>query len=452
MVKTIERFDVIILGAGPGGEVAAEKLNREQKRVALIERELLGGDCAYWACIPSKTLLRPVTVISEARHVPGVTTPHLNTAQVTDYRDQVIRHLDDSQQYTSYTEQGITVIRGAAKLRGPGQVQVGEQIYSAPDILIATGSSSRIPAIEGLREAGYWTNREATTFSSVPESIVIIGGGPQSIELAQLMRLLGATVTLVVRGQRILKREEPELSTLLEKVLERDGVLLRLGRQARRVKRENDGVRTVELDDGSSVCGQELLIATGRVPTITELGLENTGVQVTERGITVDEHCQAAPGIWAVGDVTGVAMFTHIAKYQARIAADAILGHARPACYNSVPRVVFSDPEVAGVGLTTEQAHTQGREVCTATVDLAQAIARPVTYGTNIDGRLGLIADRQRGILIGAWAIGPEVGEWIHQAVQAIRAEIPINVLRDTIPQFPTFSEAYLYAVEKLAL
>lgn len=451
-MKTSERFDVIIVGAGPGGEVAAGKLNREHKRVALVERELIGGECAYWACIPSKALLRPVTVISEARHVPGVTMPHLNTAQVTDYRDHLIQHLDDNQQYTSYTSQGIPIIRGTARLLGKGQVQVGDQIYSASDIIIATGSTTRIPKIEGLQEVGYWTNREATTFSKVPESIIIIGGGPQSIELAQLMRRLGATVTLVARGHRILKREEPELSTLLEKVLERDGVLLRLGRQAKRVSRESDGTRIAELDDGSLVRGQELLIATGRTPTIAGLDLESADVKSTERGITIDEHCNAAPGIWAVGDVTGVALFTHVAQYQARIAANAILGRAHPAHYNAVPRVVFSDPEIAGVGLTVEQAHKQGIETCTAIVDLGRTLARPATYGKDITGRLGLIADKRRGILVGAWAIGPEAGEWIHQAVQAIRAEIPVSVLRDTITQFPTFSEAYFYAVEKLPL
>ena len=445
-----EHFDAIVLGAGPGGEVVVDRLHKVGMRIAVIERELIGGECAYWACIPSKTLIRVTTVVAEAHHVAGVSTPAINWPQVAAYRDYMIRHLDDQKQVQAYRDEGITFIRGEASLSGPGPVEVAGRTLQAPHIVVATGSEPHIPPIEGLGEAGYWTNREATTFSRVPESIVILGGSAQGVELGQMLRRFGAQVAIVQRGPCLLDREDPEVGDLLAEHLTEDGVALHLGHEAIRVERDTNGAHVVHLDDGTSIRGQELLVATGRIPRTQHLHLESVGVTVTEHGIRVDDSCRAAPGIWAVGDVTGVAKFTHVAKYQARIAADDILGRFHPANYMAVPRVVFSDPEVGAVGLTVAQAQELGLNVVRATIDLAQTIARPSTYGQQIGGRLSLMAERGRGVLVGAWAVGPEASEWIHLAVLAIRAATPVAVLRDTIEQFPTFSEAYLNALEAL--
>jgi dihydrolipoamide dehydrogenase len=447
-----EHFDVIVIGAGPGGEVAADRLHRAGMRVAVVERELIGGECAYWACIPSKTLIRPAQVAAEASHVAGVARPAINWEQVAAYRDNLIGHLDDSKQVQAYADQGITFIRGQAQLAAPGRVEVAARTLQAPHVVIATGSDPHLPPLEGLHEAGYWTNREATTLSRVPESIVILGGSAQGIELGQMLRRYGAEVTIVEQAAHLLNREEPEVGDLLADLLRAEGVNLHLGREAIRVARDVNERRVVHLDDGTQVRGQELLVATGRTPRTAGLHPEAAGATVTTRGIEVDDFCRAALGLWAVGDVTGVALFTHVAKYQARIAADAILGRRHPADYLAIPRVVFSDPEVGATGLTTAQAREQGLDVVRAVVDLHEAIARPVTYGKDITGRLGLLADRKRRVLVGAWAVGPQAAEWIHMAVLAIRAATPIPVLRDVIEQFPTFSEAYLSGLEMLAV
>ncbi len=447
-----DRFDGIVIGAGPGGEVAVERLHRGGMRVAVVERELIGGDCAHWACIPSKTLLRPTTAVAEAEHIPGVARPAINWEQVAAYRDDIINHLDDTAQVQDYERQGITFIRGEAHLAGPGRVEVVGRTLEAPHVLIATGSDARIPPIQGLSDAGYWTNREATTFEQIPESVVIIGGSAQGIELSQMFCRYGAQVTLVHHATRLLNREEPAVGEVLADLLSAEGICLRLGREAVRVEQATDGTHLVSLNDGTQVRGQRLVIATGRTPHTNGLNLEAWGATVTGHGMQVDAFCRAAPGLWALGDVTGIAMYTHVAKYQARIAADDILGRAHAANYAAVPRVVFCDPEVGAVGLTSAQARERGIDVVAATVDLAHAflVLRPATYGKNVGGRLGLVADRTRGVLVGAWAIAPEAGEWIHLAVLAIRAQTPIAVLRDVIEQFPTFSEAYQNGLELL--
>ena len=376
--------------------------------------------------------------------------PDFDWAQVADYRDSMVRYHDDSKQAEAYAKQGVTFIRGEARLLGPGHVEVAGRDLEAPRIVVATGSQPRIPPIEGLQEAGYWTNRQATSFSQIPESVVVLGGSAQAIELAQLLRRFGAEVTLIERGHHLMSREEPNVGITIAEYLSADGMVLRLNSEAVRVTKERDGTRIVHLKDSSQARGQQILVALGRVPQTEKLGLEKVGATVAKHGIKVDEYCRAAPGVWAVGDVTGIAEFTHVAEYQGRIAADDILGRGHPANYSAIPRVVFSDPEIAATGMTSQQAREQGIDVVLADLDLAQTLSRPSTYGKNIDGHMGLIADRKRGVLVGAWAIGPEAGEWIHQAVQAIRAAIPISVLRDVIIQFPTFSEAYLYALEKL--
>jgi pyruvate/2-oxoglutarate dehydrogenase complex dihydrolipoamide dehydrogenase (E3) component len=448
-----QTVDVIVLGMGPGGEVAASRLLNAGRRVAVVERELIGGECAYWACIPSKTLLRAPEVRSEADREPGVGTPALDWPGIAEYRDYMTRHLDDQAQVRGYQDQGALVVRGAGRLVGPGQVEVDGLRLEAGQVILATGSDPVRPPIEGLDQVEVWTNREATQLRSVPSRALMVGGGPVGIELGQLLARLGCQVTLVQRAERLIDREDPRAGDLIRKALSEEGVDVRAGRRVVRASRHAGGA-LVELDDGAVVETEVIVIGAGRVPRAGELGLESVGVEAGGRGVRVDDRCQVvgAEGLWAIGDVTGVALFTHVAKYQGRIVADNLLGRARRASYRGVPRVVFSDPEIAAVGLTQAQARQPeaGHDVITATVSLADAISRPWTYERDPRGELGLVADRNRRVLLGAWAVAPLASEWIHQAALAIRAEVPIDVLLDGVAQFPTYSEGFLAALEQL--
>jgi dihydrolipoamide dehydrogenase len=444
-----ERFDAVVIGAGPAGEVAVSGLARSGLRVALVERELIGGECGYWACMPSKTLLRPPEVRSVSSRVAGVSMPGLDWPRIAAYRDWMIRNLDDSKQVAGYEERGITVVKGPGALAGPGRVEVNGRVLETQRVILATGSEPVIPPIEGLAEAGYWTNREATTFSEVPRSAILIGAGPVGIELGQMFARYGSEVTLVDIFDRVIPREDPQVSALIGEALEGDGVTLLVGRKAVAVRREG-GKRIVRFEDGDEIEAEALVVASGRRARLEGLGLETVGLEPHPAGIAVDERCRAGEGIWAVGDVTGVALFTHVGTYQARIAVKDILGGSAKADYRAVPRVVFSDPEIAAVGLTEEQAREQRIDAATTTVDLVQAIARPYIYEENPRGTLGIVADRSRDMLVGAWAVAPLAAEWIHLAVLAIRAEIPLGVLADTIVQFPTFTEAYSSAIRAL--
>jgi pyruvate/2-oxoglutarate dehydrogenase complex dihydrolipoamide dehydrogenase (E3) component len=446
-----ERFDAVVIGTGPAGEVAVSRLAEQGLDVALVERELIGGECAYWACIPSKTLLRPPETRAEARRAAGVDEPAQHWPAVAKYRDYMIRNLDDSRQVEGYERQGVTVVKGEARIAGPGRVDVDGRALETDRIVVATGSDATIPPIEGLDDVGYWTNREATTLNEIPDSVVILGGGPVGVEMGQFLRRFGAQVTIVQAGERLIDREDPAVGELIAETLRDEGVEVRLGAKARAARRE-DGRRILVLEDGDEVSGQELLIATGRRPRLADLGLESVGIEPNPKGIQIDERCRAAEGVWAIGDVTGVMPFTHVGMYQGRIVAADIAGRQVKADYSAIPRVVFSDPEIAAVGLTEQQARERGIDVATSRVSLPDAIARPWTYEENPRGDLGLIADRGRGVLVGAWAVAPQCGEWIHQAALAIKTQTSIDVLRDTVAQFPTFSEAYLKGVESLEL
>jgi dihydrolipoamide dehydrogenase len=448
-------FDVIVIGAGPGGEVAASRLIAGGLRVALVERELIGGECAYWACIPSKTLLRPPEARAEAANTAGLSTPEQDWPAIRDYRDFMIRHLDDTAQVTGYEKQGATVLKGAARLvgRAPWRVQVGERQLSATHVVLATGSEPLRPPVAGLDQVPVWTNREATTLREIPDRAVMIGGSAVGVELGQFLARMGTDVTIVQRGPRLLGREEPRVGELVTTYLRRDGISLRLGRQVATARR--DGADTVvELDDGSTIRTGVVVLGAGRRPRTRDLGLDTVGIQLSGNGaLPVDQHCRVTEdGLWALGDVTGIALFTHVAMYQGRVVADTLLGKSRRADYTAIPRVVFASPEIAAAGLTTGQARERGIHHATAELDLADSIARPWTYETNPTGTLGLLADRERRVLVGAWAVAPLAGEWIHQAALAIRAAVPIDTLLDSIAQFPTFSEAYLKAAEKLSL
>ncbi|MHB8690262.1 MAG: dihydrolipoyl dehydrogenase family protein [Solirubrobacteraceae bacterium] len=444
-------FDAIVIGAGPAGETAASRLNAQGLRTALVEQELIGGECAYWACIPSKTLLTPGELASAARRNPGTTTPSLVWGEIAAYRDYMIRNLDDSGEERSYADKGVTVVRGAGRLDGPGRVRVGDELLQADRILIATGSETNVPPIEGLEQAGYWTNREATTIKTVPDSVAVLGGGPVGIELAQMLRRFGAEVTLVERGDRLLAREDPRVSELILEALRQDGIEVHTGAQVSKVSAAGGGYRTIDLGPGQGpIRTRELIVATSRRPRIDGLGLDSVGIEPGPKGIEVDERCRAAEGIWAIGDVTGSMAFTHVAMYQGRLACADIAGEQVQADYSAIPRVVFCDPEVAAVGVTHAQALERGIEVDCVTVKLADQIARPWTFERDPRGELAVIADRSRGVVIGAWAVSALASEWIHYAALAIKAQLPIATLKDTVAQFPTFTEAYLKALEQL--
>jgi pyruvate/2-oxoglutarate dehydrogenase complex dihydrolipoamide dehydrogenase (E3) component len=446
-----ERYDAVILGMGPGGEVAASRLIAGGKRVAVVERELIGGECAYWACIPSKTLIRPPEARDEAKRAFGTSTPTLTLEEVFDYRDLMIRNLDDSGQVKGYEEQGATVVKGEGRISGPGKIEVNGETLETGHVIVATGSAANVPPIEGLEDVPVWTNREATTTREVPSRVVVIGGGAVGLEMGQTLSRFGSRVTLVQHADRLLNREDGEVGELIRAAFAEEGIEVLTGRSAKKARMDG-GTAVVELDDGTELETDVVMVGTGRKPNAEGLGLESVGVDVKGKGLPVDEHCRLAEGVWAVGDVTGVLPFTHVAMYQGRVVADNILGKERRADYRGIPRVVFTDPEIAAAGLTEEQAKELGIEAATATLDLTQSLARPWTYEEDPRGHLGLLADRERGVLLGAWAVAPQASEWIHQASQAIRAEISIDTLLDGVAQFPTYSEAYLKALEKLDL
>jgi pyruvate/2-oxoglutarate dehydrogenase complex dihydrolipoamide dehydrogenase (E3) component len=446
-----DRFDAVVIGAGPAGEVAASRLPALGLRTALVERELVGGECSYWACIPSKTLLRPSEARAEARHAAGLSEPEQRWQEIADYRDYMTRSLDDSGAVKGYEDSGISVYKGEGRISAPGRVAVGDEELEAERIVIATGSDPQVPPIEGLQEAGYWTNREATQLQAIPEDAVVLGGGPVGIELGQALSRYGAKVTIVQGSDRLINREDPAVGELIAESLRAEGIELRLGKRLTAARREN-GRRILSLDDGSELAAEVFLVATGRTPRSSGVGLDALGVEPDERGgIPVDERCRVTDGVWAIGDATGVSLFTHVGKYQARIAVDDIAGRNPRADYHSIPRVVFSDPEIAAVGLTTDQARERGINLVEGRADLLK-VARTETYGKDLGGVFGVLADRERKMLVGAWAVGPLASEWIHQAVLAVKTETPVEVLRDTVAQFPTFSEAYLNAIEDLDL
>ncbi|MEU3018699.1 NAD(P)/FAD-dependent oxidoreductase [Nocardiopsis sp. NPDC007018] len=452
----MEHLDAIVIGMGPGGETVADRLLTAGRRVALVERDLVGGECAYWACVPTKTLLRTPEVRAEADGAAGVGDAALDWPALRAYRDQMIRHLDDSGQVDGYEERGALVLRGDARIvgRDPWRVAVGDAEYTADHVVVATGSGVLVPPIGGLEDLGpdvLWTNREATTLTEIPGSALVVGGSAVGVEIGQFLARMGTRVTVVQRGPRLLDREEPRLCELVSDQFDRDGVSVRLNSEVVSVTGDGDGV-LAELTGGDRVRADVMVLATGRVPRGDQLGLAELGVELDRSALPVDDRCRVAPGLWAVGDVTARSMFTHVAKYQGRVVSANILGGNRVADYTGVPRVVFAQPEIAAVGLTSAQARDRGIDTATSETDLPSVLARPWTMETDPRGTLGLVADRGRGVLVGAWAFGPQAAEWIHTAALAVRMELPVAALRDTIPQFPTFNEGYLIALEALDL
>lgn len=438
-----ESYDAIVIGAGPAGEEAAGRLADEGVSVAICERELVAGECKYWACIPSKTLLRSGEAYVAARQVPGAreaVNGEIDVDAALEWRDFMVSDWDDTDKADWLDKKGIALHRGSARFLEPGKLMVGDDEISSERIVIASGSDPVIPPVEGLEGLdGAWTNREATETKEVPERLLILGAGPVGVELGQAFSRLGSSVVIVERDDRVLAKEHPSAGEALARALEREGIELRLGATAKRAGRHGDGF-SLTLAGGEELRGDRLLVATGRKPRSSELGLENAGVMTDERGnVQVDERLRAADGVWAVGDVTGIMPFTHVGKYQARIAVADMGGRQARADYRAVPRVVFTDPQVAAVG------DTQGPREGTNSL---QSISRTSTYTREyeeLEGFLTLFADETK--LTGAVAVGPEAGEWLGQATLAVRAGIPIELLRDTIQPFPTFSEAFVNAL-----
>ncbi len=441
-----ESYDAVVIGAGPAGEVIAGELADGGMSVAICERELVAGECSYWACIPSKTLLRPGEAIAEARHAPGAreaVTGNLDSASAFAWRDFMVNDYDDSGQAKWLEDKGIRLFRGDARIEGRGKVAVAEETIETDRIVLATGSEPVIPPIEGLRDLeGLWTNREATGARHVPERLIVLGGGPVGVETGQAFARMGASVAIAEAGDRVLFKEAARAGQLLGEALEAEGIELKLGATASAAEHRGDGY-ALRFEDGSELHGEKLLVATGRRARVDGLGLENAGIEPDEKGnVEVDERLRAGDGVWAIGDVAGILLFTHVGKYQARIAAADILGREARADYRAVPRVVFTDPQVAAVG---EPEGERDGSVSLESVD------RTSTYTREYDERPGfltLFADGDR--LTGAVAVGPEAGEWLQQATLAIRAEVPIATLRDVIQPFPTFSEGFVSALADL--
>jgi len=391
-------------------------------------------------------------VRAEASRAAGVATPAIDWPGLRDYHDYMVRHLDDSAQVKGYEQAGATVIKGPARLTGPGRVEAGGQLLEAGHVVIATGSDPARPPVEGLDQVPVWTNREATNVLDIPARVLLVGGSAVGTEMGQFYAGMGAQVTIVQRAGRLVDREDPRVGELAAQALTAQGVTIRTGVTPASARTAN-GTTVVTLDDGSQIETDVVILGAGRTPRTAGFGLDAAGAQLTGSGaIVVDDRCRAGPGLWAIGDVTGVSMFTHVAMYQGRVAADNILGRDHRASYDGIPRVVFADPEIAAVGLTAAQAAARGIATAAAEISIPDAADRSWTYERDPRGAAGVLADSDHGVLIGAWAVAPLASEWIHYAALAIRAQIPISVLLDQVAQYPTYTEAWHAALEQLSL
>jgi pyruvate/2-oxoglutarate dehydrogenase complex dihydrolipoamide dehydrogenase (E3) component len=413
--------------------------------IVVVERGLAGGECSYYACLPTKTLLRPTEALHAARQAPGAAEAvngEIDVERVLWWRDQITDGRDDSWHARWLADNGAELVRGEAHVARAGVVAVGERELAYDHLVVATGSSPAVPTLDGLDDVDYWTNRDAVWASEIPASLVVLGGGAVGVELAQFFRRMGAEVTIVDHNDRLLARLDPEAGALLGERFEQDGIRVLVNSQVERVEPGGAGVR-VHPQSGDELEAERLLVATGRRPNVDGLGLEQIGVETTRRGVPVDERLRAADGVWAIGDAAGVGLLTHLGKYQARVAAANIAGRDVRADYRAIPAAVFTDPQVASVGTMEGEGIVSARyEIAGGRLSTYERPRRP--------GLVKLAAESARRVLVGAIAVGPEAGEWLGQLTLAVRAEIPLDVLLDTIQPYPTFSEAIFNALHEL--
>jgi pyruvate/2-oxoglutarate dehydrogenase complex dihydrolipoamide dehydrogenase (E3) component len=458
---TEHEVDVVFIGMGPGGEYAANQLAEAGLVVAGVEESLVGGECPYWGCVPSKMMIRAADLLTEGRRIPGMagaSTVQPDWAPVADrIRTEATDDWHDTAAADRFTGLGGLLFRGHGRITGPGRVAVGgDVLHARRGIVIDTGTAPAIPPIPGLAGTPYWTNHQAIETEQVPESLIVLGGGAIGAELAQVFSRFGAEVTVVEALGRLLPPEEPEAGALVADVFRREGIGVRTGVAATRVAHQaggqgHDAGFTVTLADGEDLRAAILLVAAGRRADLAAIGTRHVGIDEAQRAVPVDDHMRAAPGVWALGDVVGKGNFTHMSTYHAGIVVADILGQEHHGAeYHAVPRVTFTDPEIGSVGLTEAQAREQGLEVRVGVTQIP-ASARGWIHKAGNDGFIKLVEDARRGVLVGATSAGPWGGEVLSMLVLAVHAAVPTQRLREMIYAYPTFHRAIEDALRALA-